>query len=376
MTMRGSMMSTKTWMHFWFSCVLSTPPRTLVFLTYDRLQAGLFSAVLSTFVIESYKDLKPQPEDSTSQALVQISTQLASFVVSSGFINSTVPSFDNEAFSDSDSPLSSVIINTLWSASLALSLITASLGILIKQSLHKFKATSSLDPQQQVKIRTFREMGLKKWRIIELSALLPHLLQFALILFFVGLSVFLYELDQIVAGVTIGMASIWAAFLIIVNITPFFSIQSPYMSFKDLVFGMENQVEQVIGQNVASTLAVLAHAQNVLQGEPLRKTFLQCFQGFDISNWMISEYILALSKGTKPSQIHGWLPPSPRDEDKTVSGIFLDLIQNDIHLDRLCATETPRNEYMTSNECPGPRTPSSVSDRRVTSVSALGNASW
>ena len=190
-------------------------------------------------------------------------------------------------------------------------------------------------------------MGLKKWRIIELSALLPHLLQFALILFFVGLSVFLYELDQIVAGVTIGMASIWAAFLIIVNITPFFSVQSPYMSFKDLVFGMENQVEQVIGQNVASTLAVLAHAQNVLQGEPLRKTFLQCFQGFDISNWMISEYILALSKGTKPSQIHGWLPPSPRDEDKTVSGIFLDLIQNDIHLDRLCATETPSNEYMT-----------------------------
>ncbi|KAK7691028.1 hypothetical protein QCA50_006131 [Cerrena zonata] len=97
--------------------------------------AGLFSAVLTAFLIETYTTLKTDSGDATSEILLQISSQLASLTVAGSFINSTIPAFSIPSFV---APQSSVRINTLWSCSLAFALITASLAILVKQWFHEY----------------------------------------------------------------------------------------------------------------------------------------------------------------------------------------------------------------------------------------------
>ncbi|KAK7689232.1 hypothetical protein QCA50_007923 [Cerrena zonata] len=105
--------------------------------------AGLFSAVITAFIIESYKTLQQQPENTTNQILLQISAQLASLTLSGNFINSTIPSFASPPFAPARF---SVLINTLWLLSLVFALITASLGILVKQWLHELMARDTQDP--------------------------------------------------------------------------------------------------------------------------------------------------------------------------------------------------------------------------------------
>ena len=108
------------------------------------LEAGLFSAVLSAFLVETYPTLQEDPADTTNQILFRISSQLSSQIVSGSFINSTIPALaPTNSFS---APPSSIVVNTLWSCSLAISLITASLGILVKQWFHEFTAQGTQDP--------------------------------------------------------------------------------------------------------------------------------------------------------------------------------------------------------------------------------------
>ncbi|TFK86209.1 hypothetical protein K466DRAFT_493268, partial [Polyporus arcularius HHB13444] len=51
--------------------------------------AGLFSAVLTAFNVQSYQLLQPGPADSTVALLQEISSQLRSFTISPPFVNST-----------------------------------------------------------------------------------------------------------------------------------------------------------------------------------------------------------------------------------------------------------------------------------------------
>ena len=127
--------------------------------------------------------------------------QLASLRIAGNEINSTAPSFQDQPFSPTHF---AVQVNTLWSLSLAVSLITASFGILIKQWIREFLARNTHDPKEQVKLRVFRDEGMKGWLVLEFAAFLPLLLQVALLLFFRRLSEFLLGLNPIVGCVTTG----------------------------------------------------------------------------------------------------------------------------------------------------------------------------
>ncbi|CAL1716593.1 unnamed protein product [Somion occarium] len=195
--------------------------------------AGLFSAVLTAFVIESYTTLQ-DPGDVTQQILMQMSLQLASLTVTSSSINSTAPPFSTLPFKVTRS---SIRVNTLWSCSLVCSLITASLGIFMKQWFHEYMAHESQSPRSQLRVRFFRAEGLAEWRVFELAALLPLLLQMALLLFFIGLSEFLRELNPVVGWITTGVMLIWLAAFIFTTLAPAFSSKCPYKTpmLKDML---------------------------------------------------------------------------------------------------------------------------------------------
>lgn len=209
----------------YFGCVLRLSSRTIPIFIIVAAQAGLFSAVLTAFVVETYDKLQEDSGDTASQALIQISAQLASLGVVGNFINSTVPSYSSTPFSP---PQSFVRINTLWSCSLVISLVTASFGIFVKQWLHEYMAQDTQAPLPALRIRFFRNEGLADWRVFELAAALPLLLQVALLLFLVGLSEFLRELNPVVGWVTTGILLLWIVVFIFTTLAPILSSQCPY----------------------------------------------------------------------------------------------------------------------------------------------------
>lgn len=172
-----------------------------------------------------YPNLQEDSGDTTAQVLTHISSQLASLAVGGNFINLTTPSYTPSSFSTSSR---FVRINTLWSCSLVISLVTASIGIFIKQWFHEYMAQDTQAPLFCLRARFFRSEGLEKWRVFELAAALALLLQLALFLFFVGLSDFLHQVDPTVGWITTMIVLVWLMIFICTTLAPLLSSQCPY----------------------------------------------------------------------------------------------------------------------------------------------------
>ncbi|KAF8870118.1 hypothetical protein BD779DRAFT_1455972, partial [Infundibulicybe gibba] len=142
--------------------------------------AGLFSAVVTAFTVESYQWLQSDPQDATNQILLNISAQLAG-----QNITTSVP----PPFSPSSS---SIRINIFWFLSLVFSFTAGLLGILCKQWLRHYQDDVSLPlPEQNFILRQFRYEGFTWWKVPNILDTLPLLLELGLVLFFIGLIDFL-----------------------------------------------------------------------------------------------------------------------------------------------------------------------------------------
>ena len=123
---------------------------------------------------------------------------------------------------------SALWINGFWFSSLACSLITASLGILVKQWLREYMLHDSLSPRAEFRVRNFRYTGLVQGRVFELAALLPVLLQCALLLFFIGLARFLQDLAPVIGWVVTALIACWLVFFVLTTLAPLCWSQCPY----------------------------------------------------------------------------------------------------------------------------------------------------
>ncbi|KAJ3487022.1 hypothetical protein NLI96_g3823 [Meripilus lineatus] len=190
--------------------------------------AGLFSAVLTAFNIEFYRSLQQDPTELSTRLLLQISQQLVSLVNSSDR-NSSSLSHNLILSAPSYEPTnSSIRINTLWFTSLVFSLVTASLGMLVKQWLREYMVGEHISPKERCRVRYLRHQGLVQWRVFEIAAVLPLLLQFSLILFFVGLCDFARSLHPVVAWVVTTSIIVWLVVYAAGTIAPAFSDFCPY----------------------------------------------------------------------------------------------------------------------------------------------------
>ncbi|KAI0667083.1 hypothetical protein C8Q78DRAFT_1082590 [Trametes maxima] len=179
--------------------------------------AGLFSAILTAFNVQSYPLLQPYTPDPAVEALLRISAQLSSFSVSPGFINSTTPSPASDIAAgnvadQSSTPRSAIWLNALWFSSLILSLSSASIGIMVKQWLNEYSSGVYGTSRESARLRQYRLNGLVKWRVADIVMTTPVLLQFSLALFLSGLLVLLWPLNRdvaILASVLIGALAIF-----------------------------------------------------------------------------------------------------------------------------------------------------------------------
>ncbi|KAI0732776.1 hypothetical protein BC629DRAFT_1262454, partial [Irpex lacteus] len=169
---------------------------------------GLYSAVLTAFVIVSYPLLQDPNQASASMSM-----------------SMSTPSTPSTPFQPS---ITAIRINVLWFASLVISLATASSAILVKQWLRSYLKFASASPQGQLRIRHFRRAGLETWKVFGIASTLPLLLQVSLALFFAGLCLFTQDVYPAVGHITLPLVCAWLFFFVVVTISPSFTAQCPY----------------------------------------------------------------------------------------------------------------------------------------------------
>ncbi|KEP47895.1 putative transmembrane protein [Rhizoctonia solani 123E] len=179
------------------------------------LFAALFSAILTAFLIESKDMLQQDPAD-VSAALLLIIAQ------SQQRMELGLPTPEEStmavAMPDFTPPLSARWINGIWFMSLGLSLAAALIAMLGKEWLITFQSSRPRSTRRLAFIRQSRLKGLEDWGALHIIALLPTLLHVSLLLFSVGLVLYLWALDVAVAAVLSAVIGVTVAFYLVTGI--------------------------------------------------------------------------------------------------------------------------------------------------------------
>lgn len=235
------------------------------------MQAGLFSAVVTAFIIESYQWLQADPADETLQVLREISAQLSgSFPSVSDSLAKSSPSSASSSTSYDPSSMQ-VTVNVLWFSSLVMSLVAALFAILVQQWLQEYPLRGIVSiGRSGVRVRQYRYEALHQWGVPDLVAILPVLLQIALILFFVGLLNLLWALNKVVAGTIVAVLIIPAVFLVASSTLPLIKMSCSYKSPLSIMVYTVSQMAMagaidVIHYTFVGTGYVLTRAANMFE---------------------------------------------------------------------------------------------------------------
>jgi hypothetical protein len=164
-------------------CSLQSPTHSGVFR-----QAGLFSAVLTSFLVQSIQNLQANPVEQSTYyqqqsvtMLAQITQQIASTTLQVPVASALPPPYPTFRPSDSD-----IRVNIYWSIGLVCSLSAGVLAILIRQWARSYmQAFQRYDhPLKKARFRQFFFEGTKGMR--NLAEVVPRLIELSLFLFFLG----------------------------------------------------------------------------------------------------------------------------------------------------------------------------------------------
>ncbi|KAJ3765463.1 hypothetical protein FB446DRAFT_767691 [Lentinula raphanica] len=149
--------------------------------------AALFSAVVTSFVISAISSLQPDFEEITAVLLIEQVNLLraAGNVTTIKSIPRSIVDFQEVSPGTND-----LWINGLFFASLALSLATALLSVLVKQWLQTYEVLPSGNAKERAMIRHFKYTGLIEWKVPEIIGILPLILHISLGLFLIGFSLY------------------------------------------------------------------------------------------------------------------------------------------------------------------------------------------
>ncbi|KAK0442027.1 uncharacterized protein EV420DRAFT_1649830 [Desarmillaria tabescens] len=151
--------------------------------------AGLFSAVATAFLIDSYKWLLNNTA-STNSDTTSLPTQVEKR------------------------------INVYWFLSLVLALSSASTGMLCKQWLREYIRDAGRSSKDALCVRQMRLEGLSAWKVDGIISTIPLLLQVALVLFFIGMLELLWPLEKTVAIPFTVITAVMIAFILFTTLAP------------------------------------------------------------------------------------------------------------------------------------------------------------
>ncbi|KAK7020114.1 hypothetical protein VNI00_017874 [Paramarasmius palmivorus] len=267
---------------------------------------GLFSAVVTTFVVETTQVLSPDYAQ-ISASLLQESVALQRAIAMGQSVESVQKSavnVDSQTHSSID-----VWVNALWLVSLCFSLSTALIAVLVKQWIHSYMSFVSGSPRDRALIRQYRYMGIQRWKVSFIVGILPILLHLALFIFLAGLVVFLSPLNFAISWVLFAVSLLWFWFYIAANILPLIYPDCPYRS--DLTSFIQSSIHFIIklggaiGHVFASALRSLGeyvHIIPVHEHESLRRGLRAVLNGLNTLNQLQTEKYPA-TQSDKPEEL-------------------------------------------------------------------------
>ncbi|KAJ7730904.1 hypothetical protein DFH07DRAFT_992721, partial [Mycena maculata] len=184
--------------------------------------AGLFSAILTAFIIESYPTLQP---DMNLVSLAHISQQFANSTAGAG----TIP-IPSSVYAAPDYTIS-LICNIFWFLSLGFSLTSALTATLVEQWARDFLQRTEMQPSPVKRLEsfhTFITVCMKRFRMHAVVGIIPMLLHMSLLLFFAGLVAFLFLVDNTVAWVSVGILTIVSLLYVSMTVLPLDRVDCPY----------------------------------------------------------------------------------------------------------------------------------------------------
>ncbi|GJE88786.1 hypothetical protein PsYK624_048730 [Phanerochaete sordida] len=197
--------------------------------------AGLFSAILTAFITQTYPSLQPNGT-ATTNGLLALSLRAQLQTTASHLLDTLDPILISHAASISPTPFTPASsdrwINIFFFLSLLFSLAAALFGILAKQWLREYmKWNSPLNnPRDNVLIRQIRIEAWDTWRVAAIISSIPILLEFGMFLFLAGVVILLWTLDDVVAKVITVFAALFTSIICAFTLLPIFSKRCPYRS--------------------------------------------------------------------------------------------------------------------------------------------------
>ncbi|KAJ6525776.1 hypothetical protein B0H10DRAFT_2156926, partial [Mycena sp. CBHHK59/15] len=209
--------------------------------------AGLFSASLTAFLIESYKNLTPDSAASTVLLLKQISLQLAASA------NGTT--VDVIASPATYAPTTSLVCNALWFISLGLSLSCALVATLLEQWARAFLHRSDMRsaPVARARIFSYLYYGLKRFNMHAVVDIIPLLLHSSLFFFLAGLVAFLAPVNAIIMIIAAALLAIVAVAYLSFTILPLVYLDCPYRTlFSNILWSFVGTLRTICRRRIAS----------------------------------------------------------------------------------------------------------------------------
>ncbi|KAG9124412.1 hypothetical protein FRC07_011726 [Ceratobasidium sp. 392] len=158
------------------------------------------------FVGISAQSLQQNPADTSAQTLLVISQTLLA-ISGGGATNSTSsgPGEESAGFRPSGR---AVAVNALWFLSLSLSVAVSLIAMLAKEWCYSFMASRTGETYERARLRQHRWNEIERLRMIDVLTLLPLLMHLTLLLFAVGLCIYLWDINIIVAIPVIAITAI------------------------------------------------------------------------------------------------------------------------------------------------------------------------
>jgi len=207
---------------------------------------------VAAFIIESYKQLQSDSNDTTVLLLAQISQQLAA--LSSGTPFSIPSGLPGQPFR----PSASVVrVNTLWFLSLVLSLTCALLATLMQQWVRRYLQASRpwYAPYKRARIRAFFAEGVERFGLPRAVEALPALLHTSVFLFFAGLVDFLININHTVAFSLLSAVAVVASAYFLFTTLPLMYPNSPYQTPLTTVLWTFQQATLLVSLDVMRRVA-------------------------------------------------------------------------------------------------------------------------
>ncbi|CAE6347214.1 unnamed protein product [Rhizoctonia solani] len=184
--------------------------------------AALFSAISTAFILESTHDLKPDYAEVSAHTLAAI---LAAVSSGNSANSSDIPTMDQSEFLPS---VAAIQVNILWFTSLSLSVAVALIAIVAKDWCYQFMATRTGPALVQGRRRQLRWEGIEQWRMREILNVLPLMMHAALLLFAIGLSLYLWDINPRVALPVVVTTVAVGVFYFVTLLLPLFFRYCPF----------------------------------------------------------------------------------------------------------------------------------------------------